>query len=385
MNFVHHNWEKIYMIENKKKKRGKKKWIIFAFLLIIITFFLNQPEFGKLPSGDDLKYIKESPNYKTGKFHNQIETKNFNSERSFFRNIYEMLTMRNPNSKPNIIIPTQKTILKDLDKDENIIVWLGHSSLYIQLNGKKILVDPVLSTYASPLSFLNKAFEGTNLYTVDEIPDIDVLLITHDHWDHLDYNTIKGLKDRIELVICPLGVGSHLKHWKYNSQKIKEVDWDDTLMLGSLKLYALPARHFSGRSIRPNKSLWASYLLESNDTKIFISGDTGYGPHFREIGKKFGKIDLAIIENGQYNTNGWPDIHIWPEQTIMAAKELNAKEVLPVHNSKFDLSKHDWYEPNEKLSELMENEEAKLLTPMIGEVLKIKGKNVFKKWWILGD
>lgn len=367
----------------KRSRKIKKKWMGFIFLAIAITVFLNKPDFGKLPSGEDLKRIKESPNYSDGRFHNQIETKTFNREKGFFKNIYDMLKVKNPNSKPNISIPIKKTVLKDLNKEENIVVWLGHSSIFIQINGKKILVDPVLSTYAAPLSFLNKAFEGTNLYTVDDIPDIDILLITHDHWDHLDYNTVKGLKDKIKLVVCPLGVGSHLKHWKYDSQKIKEVDWSDSLIIDNIKLYTLPARHFSGRSIRSNKSLWASYLLETDDIKVFISGDTGYGSHFAEIGKKFGEIDLAIIENGQYNSNNWPDIHIWPDQTVLAIKELKAREVLPVHNSKFELSKHDWYEPNEKLSELMENEEVKLLTPMIGELLKIKGDNVFKKWWIL--
>jgi L-ascorbate metabolism protein UlaG (beta-lactamase superfamily) len=354
---------------------------ILPILIITLIIFFNTTPFGRHPSGERLKRIELSSNYKNGKFQNQISTTVINKNKGFFSGVIGMVSAADKKSVPDIEIPTQKTDFMNLPKDENLIIWMGHSSLYIQLNGKKILVDPVFSSYASPVSFINRAFKGTNIYSVDIMPEIDILIITHDHWDHLDYPTIKALRSKVKKVICPLGVGAHFERWKYDATKIIENDWNESIQIDDLTIHTLPARHFSGRGPRRGKVLWASYLLQTNDYKIYLSGDTGYGPHFSEIGKRFGNIDIAIMENGQYNAKGWPSIHLLPEQVVKASKELNAKNIIPIHAVKFKLSIHAWNEPHEKLYELIQKTNIQLWTPMIGQKMDLDGTNTFSQWW----
>jgi L-ascorbate metabolism protein UlaG (beta-lactamase superfamily) len=217
------------------------------------------------------------------------------------------------------------------------------------------------------------------VYTTDEIPKLDYLIITHDHWDHLDYSTVKSLC--VKNVICPLGVGAHLEYWGFAEENIFEMDWNESMPLSSeFTIHCLPTRHFSGRGFRGNKSLWASFLTQTSRIKIYIGGDSGYGKHFREIGYKFGEIDVAILENGQYST-AWRTIHTFPDDVAQAAKELKAKLLLPVHNSKFALSTHQWDDPLNRISEICKRKNILSLTPMTGE--KVEMGNVdqkFKKW-----
>jgi L-ascorbate metabolism protein UlaG (beta-lactamase superfamily) len=208
------------------------------------------------------------------------------------------------------------------------------------------------------------------------------LIISHDHWDHLDYKTVMELKPKVGKVICGLGVGAHFERWGFPLEQLVELDWHDDLQLAdSMKLTALPERHFSGRGLSRNKSLWCSYAIQSANFSIFIGGDSGYDNHFAEIGTAFGEFDLAILENGQYNKN-WKYIHMMPEETILAAKDLNAKALMPVHSGKFALSMHAWYEPLTEVSALNKETGLPLVTPMIGEkvVLGEKFPN-YEKWW----
>src|SRR5690606_5371888 len=216
--------------------------------------------------------------------------------------LYNFLFLKTPGVEPLDSIPSIKTDLKALPSNGNQLVWFGHSSYLIRLEGKTFLVDPVLSGYAAPFKGINKAFKGTDQYKTADLPDIDYLLITHDHYDHLDFETIKKLKGRVGKVICALGVGAHFEKWGYPSSQIIEKDWGDKVQLDSqVNLYFTPARHFSGRSMFRDNTLWTSYVLETPSKKIFIGGDSGYDTHFADIGEKFGEFDLAILENGQYN------------------------------------------------------------------------------------
>lgn len=352
---------------------------IIVIFIISVPLYTRLPEFGREPSGERLERIKKSPNYKDGEFQNQSPTpmmiKNKDSSSTFKKFLFKK-------NGPVDTIPSTKTDLLNLDPKQDILVWFGHSSYFIQIDGKKILVDPVLSGYASPFSFMIKAFKGSDVYKPEDMPEIDYLVITHNHWDHLDYKTIKKLKPKIKNVITALGVGSNFEYWGFDKNIIHEGDWGDKIILDEKFTFnATPARHFSGRTFKRNQTLWDSFVLETPTQKIFVGGDGGYDKHFAEIGKEFGKIDLAILEDGQYNEN-WKYIHMMPEQVILAAKDLNAEKILPVHNSKFNLSVHQWNEPLEKITEL--NKEAKLniVTPMIGEQVNIKDKNqTFKEWW----
>ena len=362
--------------------------IIVVILAISIYLFMKTPAFGALPSGKSLEKVKNSKNYIDGEFRNKEKTELLtDTQKTPIKRLLEFAFEKDPEGTvPKIALPSVKTDLKTLDPNEDLIVWFGHSSLFIQIAGKKILVDPVFSKYASPVPFSNKAFEGTNIYTVDDLPEIDVLLITHDHYDHLDYPTVKKLKDKVAKVIVPLGVDAHLLRWGFDEEKITTVDWDDEVTIDdNLKIYALETRHFSGREFsNRNQSLWVSYLIEEkyNDNlyRLFLSGDGGYSPRFKGFKEKFQNIDLAVMEAGQYNEE-WALIHSLPEDIIKEVRDMEVTKLFPIHNSKFKLSKHPWDEPLRKLDDFTINTNIQLLTPMIGEKLFLHKENSFKKWW----
>lgn len=350
-------------------------------ILLAIYQFMQQAQFGKRPSGERLELINKSTNYKNNSFQNLSHTPDLTEGVSMFSVLKEFIFNNNKLKKPNQSIPTIKTDLLQLNPLENVVVWFGHSSYFIQIDGKKILVDPVLSGSVSPFSFTNKAFDGTNIYTTDDFPEIDYLFISHDHWDHLDYKTIMKLKPKIKTIICGLGTGAHFEHWGFSNNSIIEKDWNETIILeDGFIVNTVPARHFSGRSFIRNKALWMSFVLQTPSSKLFLGGDSGYDTHFIEIGKQFGPFDLAFLENGQYDKS-WKYIHMMPNEVIQAAMDLKAKALFPVHSSKFVLANHDWKEPLSKISELAKSTNIKLVTPLIGEKTAINTEKEFPKWW----
>jgi len=349
--------------------------------LAVLT--LQHPKYGKLPSKERLERIKQSKNYKNGEFQNQSITPVMAEGVSYWSVSKEFFFNKNERVTPTDSLPSKKTDLINLDKNTDVLLWFGHSSYFIQLDGKRILVDPVFSGNASPFSFSIKAFKGTDRYSADDIPEIDYLFISHDHWDHLDYETIKQLKPKIKKVICGLGTGAHLEHWGYSNSQIVEMDWNEQVILDSgFIVNATPARHFSGRGLKRNQTLWTSFVFKTPTMSLFIGGDGGYDKHFAEIGEKFGPIDLAILENGQYNKN-WKYIHLLPEELIKAYKDLNAKRLFTVHSSKFALGNHAWDEPLIKVSASSKQLNIPLITPMIGESVNLKDSaQTFSEWWI---
>ncbi len=275
---------------------------VSAFLVIGINLFMRHPKFGKLPGGERLERIEKSPNYRNGAFQNLNPTPQLTGEGGFFKIMKDMFTAKN--RRPVKPLPSVKTDLFGLQSNNDVLVWFGHSSYFMQIDGKRFLVDPVFCGNASPFPFMVKAFKGTDIYKPNDIPEIDYLIITHDHWDHLDYKTIKELEPKIGKVITGLGTGAHLERWGYDSQKIIERDWYEQVTLeNGFEVEVTPARHFSGRGPKANQSLWASFVLQTPTTRIFIGGDGGYDEHFAGIGKKYGGFDLAILENGQFNTS----------------------------------------------------------------------------------
>lgn len=355
--------------------------ITLLLFVLSIYVFMQQAQFGKRPTGERLELIKKSPNYRNNSFQNLSHTPDLTEGVSMFSVLKEFVFNNNKLKKPNQKIPTVKTDLLQLNPLENIVVWFGHSSYFIQIDGKKLLVDPVLSGSASPLSFTNKAFDGTNIYTTDDFPEIDYLFISHDHWDHLDYKTIMKLKPKIKTIITGLGTGAHFEHWGFNSNSIIEKDWNETITLeNGFEVNTVPARHFSGRSFKRNQALWTSFVVQTPSSKLFLGGDSGYDIHFKEIGEKFGPFDLVFLENGQYDKN-WKYIHMTPNEVLQAAIDLNSKALFPVHSAKFVLANHDWNEPLSKISELAEVTKIKLITPLIGEKTAINSEKSFLKWW----
>ena len=345
---------------------------------------MRQAKFGKLASGARMEMIKNSPNFRDGKFQNIHVTPQITEGYGYAEVTYQFLFKKNKRRKPLDSIPSMKTDLLHLSPDQDILVWFGHSSYFMQIDGKRILVDPVFSGDASPVPGTNKAFKGTDRYTVDDLPAIDYLFISHDHYDHVDYSNLLKLVPKTRKVICGLGVGAHLEYWGFNPDQIIEKDWNEEVKLDDgFVVYTTPARHFSGRGFSANRSLWMSYVFQTPTMKIYIGGDSGYDTHFAEIGNKFGPIDLAIVENGQYDIK-WRYIHLWPEEVIKAATDLKAKRLFPVHSSKFVMANHDWDEPLRKVTEL--NKAANnipLVTPIIGEIVNLKDQQQqFKQWWV---
>ena len=342
---------------------------------------MQQPRFGKLATGIQLDKIKSSPNFRDGKFQNINYTPNLKEGVSYFTVMRKFFFGKSKRSKPPVPLPSVKTDLHALPDDKNLLVWFGHSSYFIQVDGKKILVDPVFSGSASPVKFTTKSFKGSDVYTTDDMPAIDYLFISHDHWDHLDYETMIGLKPRIKKIITGLGVSAHFERWGFDTNIIIEKDWNEEVKLEpGFIVNTTSGRHFSGRTFKRNQSLWMSFVLTTPSMKIFMGGDSGYDIHFKSIGERFGPFDLAILECGQYNEY-WRYIHMMPEEVVQAAQDLHAKKLLPVHWGKFSLSLHDWDEPIIKVTRESKRRNVSIITPMIGEEVNLKSNELLKEWW----
>ncbi len=347
------------------------------------AYFINQPKFGRLPSGDRLTRIQNSPHYINGQFQclEPVEVMT-NSDENRIMATVKFFMRDTSNLFPKQELLSIKTNLKDIPSNEDVLIWMGHSTFYLQMSGRKILIDPVFSSYGSPIFFINKAFPGSNIYTAEDFPEIDVLAITHDHWDHLDYASVMALKPKIKDIICPLGVGEYFEQWGFDLNKLHEEDWNSEIKLADdFKIYILPSQHFSGRFLTTNPTEWCSFAFITSKLKVFCSGDGGYSKHFKDIGEKFNGFDLAIMENGQYNER-WHKIHLLPEETVQATIDVGAKQLVTSHNGKFALALHDWKEPFEMITKLSQNKFYERLTPMIGEKVYIgKSGQKFKNWW----
>lgn len=355
--------------------------VIFIFVLAgAVIWILNLPDFGRLPTGARLERIQASTHFVDSRFVSPESTQT-HLKKGFFASMRSFLFDDRSYLQPQSVMPSAKVDLNKLDPKEDLIVWMGHSSFYLQLNGKKILVDPIFSGHASPFKFMIKAFKGTDLYSAEDMPKLDALLISHDHWDHLDYETVTLLKDKVSKVITGLGTGEHFEYWGYNNEQIIEKDWyEEGVDLDGVKITLTPARHFSGRFLTRNPTLPVSFVFESPERKVFYSGDGAFGKHFAEIANRYGPFDYAVMEDGQYNEQ-WHFVHMYPEEMIEASKILGAKYVLPVHNSKFILSEHKWDEPLQRASQVAQKAGIMLNTPLIGQKLSLDDPKIDDKWW----
>jgi L-ascorbate metabolism protein UlaG (beta-lactamase superfamily) len=361
-------------------------FIFISVMLVIavgIFFFMSRPEFGKTAEGEKLKQLQNSPNFRQGSFQNLNPTPALTEGVTYAQVSKEFLTAKTKDRRPPKKLPSQKTDLHQLNPEENVLVWFGHSSYFLQVDGKKILVDPVFSGNASPLPGTMKSFPGSDVYTTEDIPVIDYLFITHDHWDHLDHKTIVALKPKVKQVFTGLGVKDHLEHWGLNEKIIHEHDWNETIVPEpGFTIITTPARHFSGRKFKRNTSLWLSFILITPSMKIYLGGDSGYDQHFLEIGNTYGPFDLAILECGQYNKN-WKYIHMMPEEVAQAAEDLKADHTVLVHWAKFPLAQHAWNEPPARATAEAERKGRSILTPMIGQaVLLHEPTKDNTKWWL---
>ncbi len=339
-------------------------------------------QFGREPRGERLERIKQSPNWRDGKFHNPVPF--HPDETGWFCYSVSLMTTGGA-ARPSGPIPVKKVDLIHLSRDKDCLIWLGHSSVFLQISGIRYLIDPVL-TSGWPQRWLLSKFKGDFPLQPEEIPEIDVVVLTHNHWDHLDYLTLRAIKDRVGMFVCPLGLGEYLEYWDCPPEKIRELDWEDRVEVGDQAVvHALPSIHTSRRLSARDKTFWMAVLIESPSSehlgRVFISGDGGFGRHFAEVPRKYGDIDLAIMENGQYSEEPL-SVHTRPEELLLEIEMLHPRWVLPYHNSRYALAKHPWKEPMELLYEHSQGKSYQLLLPMVGECVDFEGTGYPNQpWW----
>lgn len=285
-------------------------------------------------------------------------------------------------ARPAGSIPVQELSRAELLAAPNQTGYrLGHSTLLFKLQNQFFLTDPVFSERASPLALAGpKRFHDTPL-SIEELPELAAIILSHDHYDHLDRAAIRALHQKTRLFLCPLGVGQHLRNWGVGAEKIIELNWWQSHQLGDLRFSATPAQHFSGRGLRDhNQTLWCSWVIQDQQTHLFFSGDTGYFPGFKEIAARFKYFDLSFIETGAYD-KAWPDVHMLPEQSLQAHLDLNARYMMPIHNSTFDLGLHNWFEPLDRISALAAQRQVMLSTPIIGAAFDLTEPQRGTAWW----
>ena len=325
--------------------------------------------------------IDASPEYKEGKFNDMGNT----LDMSFTETVsttWEFIFTKNDRT-PDTELPTKPVDLSYFSTKESNqlnVTWLGHSSLMINIDGYRILTDPVFEKRVSILG--PTRFNGDLPIDIEQIPKIDAVIISHDHYDHLNKFSVQHLIEKSNKFVVPLKVGARLEDWGVPRNIIVELDWWQEYWLNQkLLVVATPARHFSGRGITDrNETLWASWVMQSPYHNIFFSGDSGYFGGFKQIGEKYGPFDMTFIECGAYG-EGWPKVHMFPEQTVQAHLDLKGNVLHPIHWGTFNLALHPWYEPMERLTAAANFKNIKVATPIVGETTVFNMKIPTAKWW----
>lgn len=358
--------------------------IILLIVLITIVFVYTSPQFGGSPTKEQKLAYAQTGHYIDGKFVNQVPSPMDVGIKDIPSLLYQQIK-GDPNKQPGIKFDVLKIDSLDIERKPDSIArltWFGHSAFLLEIADKKILIDPMFGDVPAPHPWLGRSRYSNGLpIEIEKLPQIDAIIMSHDHYDHLDYGSIVRLKEKTKEFYMPLGVGAHFRKWGVPDERIHELDWWDEIELDSLKFTCTPARHFSGRGFGDRAAtLWASWAIESPGEKIYFSGDSGYGPHFKEIGERFGGFDFAMMECGQYNEK-WHSIHMMPEETIQAAVDIKSKMTMPIHWAAFTLSLHSWTDPVERALKKAEELNVPFCTPKIGEPVIIGKSYPDGKWW----
>ncbi len=358
----------------------KRRWFVIlgavALLTVVVLVGEKLPPFGARSQGERLERIESSPLFKKGKAQNLIETpmgmsKNvFGAVRRYMRGGQE----------PTVALPVNApTFSTELDQAFTM-TWMGHSSVLIEIEGVRVLTDPVFSKRASPFQWAGPARFHPTPVTVAELPPLDAVLISHDHYDHLDMETIAALQERGVPFVVPLGVGAHLEAWGVPLRQIRELEWWEETAVGNVRLVCTPARHFSGRGATDrNRSLWASWAIVGSTQRVWFSGDTGPFPQAAEIGERLGPFDLSMIEVGAYDP-AWGTVHLGPDEALKMHKQVGGRLMFPVHWGTFNLAPHRWDQPLVRLVEQSPLLGVDLLVPVVGETVAI-GEPMLSSFW----
>jgi len=370
-------------MKKRLKMIGISIAIFISLLIIFIILFLNlSPQFGAGATKEQKTDYAKSGHYENGEFLNQSKTV---IDASYWNMIKEMVK-GSPNRQPNQNIVVEKidsTTIENHNANITQLTWFGHSAFLLQIDGKNILLDPMLGESPAPHPLIGaKRYSKEIPIEIEKLPFIDAIIISHDHYDHLDYGSIQKLKIKVGQYYVPLGVGNHLIKWGVSIEKIHELNWWEEIEFNGVKLVCTPARHFSGRGILDRAStLWSSWVIKGKKDNIYFGGDSGYDTHFKEIGDKYGPFDISLMECGQYDEE-WKVIHMLPEETVHASIDLKSKLVLPIHWAAFTMAYHDWTDPIERITKKANEMNLPLTTPKIGEPIII-GTETYptEKWW----
>jgi L-ascorbate metabolism protein UlaG (beta-lactamase superfamily) len=368
------------------KRIGRWLGITVLALVVAVTLFLNlSPQFGGSPTQAQRVAYAATGHYVDGEFKNLIPTRLMTDGGNLFTSIVKFLTTKGAHEAPDVPLPTlplTPAAIAAKPADGLRATWFGHSASLIEIEGRNILLDPMLSIEMGPLSLVTpRRYNPVVAITADALPPIDAVLISHDHYDHLDYQTIRRLTPKTGHFYVPLGVGAHLLAWGVPAAKVTEMDWGDSVQLSDLTIVSTPARHFSGRGLtNRNSTSWSSWVLKGAAKRVFYSGDGGYGPHFRQIGAQYGPFDLAVMECGQYNAD-WADIHMMPEQTVQATQDVRGRVLLPVHWGAFTEAHHAWNDPIKRATAAAARLRQPIATPRLGEPVVPAGPLPHTVWW----
>lgn len=358
------------------KYGGLSLLALIAIVVAVVAYVLSWPDFGGPLEGARLERAQQSPQYRDGAFENDPPPPGYDLE----VNLREW--MGDQVRKPPAPFPLQRPSLTQTPEPGLRAIWFGHATVLVEIDGRRVMSDPMLSEHAFPVHFVAPRRNNPPPMTLEQLPRIDVVTISHDHFDHLDMATVKALASLGTHFFVGLGVGAHLELWEVPAAQIHEMDWWETVEHAGLKFHCTPARHYSGRKSMGNPTLWASWVIEGSEHRVFHSGDTGYGPHFAEIGKRRGPIDLSLIKIGDYgNDAAWESIHMVPEDSIRAHVDLGATTLLPIHWGTFDLSYHPWDEPILRAVAAASAQGVRMVTPRLGEVVALGEPFQSVAWW----
>ena len=339
-------------------------------------------QFGAKPTKAEIEKYSRSRHWKDDKFLNLEETSMDINIQDIPKLLYKQFIEKKGREPSNSIpiVPFDKDNFLEASETSKFI-WYGHSVILMRMNGLTILIDPMFGHNAAPISpFPVKRFSRNTLEIIDNLPPVDLALISHDHYDHLDYDSIKKLGSKVKDFGVALGVGRHLKKWGVQAEKIIEFDWWEQKSFNGIEITFTPTRHFSGRGLRDRaKTLWGGWALKNTNENIWFSGDSGYGDHFCEIGEKLGPFDLGFMECGQYNEN-WHQIHMYPEESVKAALDARANKIMAVHWAGFALAQHHWKDPIERFLDKAKEKEVTVSRPQIGELFSVQSEHS-NNWW----
>lgn len=362
----------------KNIKRGLLK-LIMGFSLIAgvgFGYVTLHPEFGGSFKGKRLQRMKRSEHYHEGHF------ENIDPPRAYDIGVNIDDVMGDQIRKPPALFPAIKPDFTNEPNRNLAAYWLGHATVLVEIEGVRVLTDPMLSEYAFPLQIVAPQRYNPPPIAMEELPKIDLAIISHDHYDHLDMKTIQHLAQEGTQFFVGLGVGAHLERWGIPSKQIHELDWWKYGDYKGLRITSTPARHYSGRRSMNNSTLWTSWVIKGEEHSFFHSGDSGYSSHFKEIGERLGPIDLSLIKIGDYGKDlGWQDIHMLPEDSVQAHKDIGGKIMLPIHWGTFALSNHDWDEPIKRTIQAAEQKNVRLVTPKLGEKFVLNEIFPSEYWW----